>query len=61
VAVAGLKIIKSTTLDGVKLILSDGSWVLCRPSGTEPLIRIYVESDKPQKLEAIVEAVRNLL
>jgi len=59
--IAGLKIIKSNTLDGVKLILSDGSWVLCRPSGTEPLVRIYVESDKLQKLEAIVEAVRNLI
>jgi len=33
------------TLDGVKVVLGDGSWVLFRASGTEPLIRIYSESE----------------
>lgn len=39
------------TTDGVKLFFTDNSsWVLVRPSGTEPLLRIYFESDTTEKL-----------
>lgn len=31
-------------LDGVKLIAEDGSWLLVRPSGTEPVLRLYAEA-----------------
>lgn len=58
---AGLRIKQVNKLDGVKLILSDGSWVLVRPSGTEPLVRIYAESDKKEKLAIIVSSMQNLL
>lgn len=58
---AGLKVKDVNKMDGVKLILADGSWVLARPSGTEPLVRIYVESDKKEKTAVILEAVNNLL
>ena len=58
---AGLKVKDVNKTDGVKLILSDGSWVLARPSGTEPLVRIYAESDKKEKTALIFEAVRNLV
>ena len=34
------------TRDGLKVVLNDGSWVLLRPSGTEPLLRIYAEFPK---------------
>ncbi|MDD5382503.1 MAG: phosphoglucomutase/phosphomannomutase family protein [Candidatus Margulisbacteria bacterium] len=61
VELAGLKIKSVNTLDGVKLILADGSWVLARPSGTEPLVRIYAESDKQEKLAIILDAVKNLI
>lgn len=40
--------------DGVKLWLNDHSWILMRPSGTEPLIRVFAESDDPKTLEAMV-------
>lgn len=43
------------TLDGLKLVLSDGSWVMFRPSGTEPITRLYCESKDPQELEALVQ------
>ncbi len=43
------------TLDGLKLVLADGSWVMFRPSGTEPLTRLYCESKDPQQLEALVQ------
>lgn len=52
--IAGMKIIKKDTKDGVKLYLDDNrTWVLVRASGTEPLLRIYTESDSSEKLEMI--------
>ncbi len=52
--IAGMKIIRKDYKDGVKLYLEDEkSWVLVRPSGTEPLLRIYMESDSSEKIEAI--------
>lgn len=44
--VCGLSVSERRTTDGVKLILEDGSWLLIRPSGTEPLIRVYCESSE---------------
>jgi phosphomannomutase/phosphoglucomutase len=39
--------------DGLKVWVDPHSWILLRPSGTEPLIRVYAESDDPQKLESM--------
>jgi phosphomannomutase len=50
-----LKVSEERTLDGYKLIFSDGSWVMFRPSGTEPLTRLYCESKDPQLLEFLVQ------
>ncbi len=38
------KVVNSNTDDGLKLVMESGSWVACRVSGTEPLIRIYAET-----------------
>ena len=44
------------TKDGVKYYLDDDkTWVLIRPSGTEPLLRIYFESDEKTKIEKLKE------
>ena len=43
------------TLDGLKLVLGDGSWVMFRPSGTEPITRLYCESKDPQMLAVLVQ------
>lgn len=43
-AYAGLRVTSVERLDGVKLNLEDGSWVLFRASGTEPLLRLYSEA-----------------
>lgn len=52
--IIGQKIIKKDFKDGVKLYLEDGkTWILVRPSGTEPLLRIYIESDTQEKIDLI--------
>ncbi|MDI6816088.1 MAG: phosphoglucomutase/phosphomannomutase family protein, partial [Actinomycetota bacterium] len=41
------------TLDGIKLVLASGDWLLARPSGTEPLVRIYIESRDKARFSAL--------
>ncbi|HUV29135.1 MAG TPA: phosphoglucomutase/phosphomannomutase family protein [Anaerolineales bacterium] len=52
--IGGLKVIEVQSVDGVKYILEDDSWLLIRPSGTEPVLRVYAEGRSP-------EVVQNLL
>lgn len=40
------------TLDGLKIFVEDG-WLLLRPSGTEPLIRVFAESKQPERARAL--------
>ena len=46
---------KILDFDGIKIILEDDSWVLMRPSGTEPLIRTYAETDKPERTQTLLD------
>jgi len=50
---AGLKIEKRDLRDGCKFYLEDNAWVLFRPSGTEPIVRIYFESKSKKKLSLV--------
>jgi phosphomannomutase len=45
------------TEHGVRLSFADGSWVLVRPSGTEPYLRVYVESDDVDEVLATVTEI----
>jgi phosphomannomutase/phosphoglucomutase len=47
-------------MDGLKLIFDDGSWILIRPSGTEPVFRLYAEADTQEKADHLV-ALNKLL
>ena len=47
--------------DGVKLYFTDGSWVICRFSGTEPLLRMAAEAASPEQAESYIAAWRDLL
>ena len=51
-AIGNFQVTDTDTKDGVKLYF-DNSWILVRPSGTEPLLRIYFESDSLEKLEQL--------
>ena len=55
------KIKKVITIDGRKMILEDDSWLMIRPSGTEPKVRFYVESRNPEGTTLLVEVARDML
>jgi phosphoglucomutase len=57
----GRRIERTNRLDGLKFIFVDGSWLLMRPSGTEPLVRIYAESESSKDLEVLLEQGRKYL
>lgn len=59
--IGGKKVEKINRMDGVKFIFTDGSWMLMRPSGTEPLVRIYAETENLQDLEVLLEQGRRYL
>lgn len=51
---------RTDTKDGVKLYLNDdSSWILVRPSGTEPLLRIYFESNSQEKIDELKYLIIN--
>jgi alpha-D-glucose phosphate-specific phosphoglucomutase len=58
----GQSVVSINTLDGVKYLLADDSWLLIRPSGTEPVLRVYAEArdeDMVDELLAYGEQVAN--
>ena len=62
VQIGDLKVTGSKTIDGIKLLFEDtNSWMLVRPSGTEPMVRVYLETDSPEKLDMLEKAVREML
>ncbi|HEY7573536.1 MAG TPA: phosphoglucomutase/phosphomannomutase family protein, partial [Thermoanaerobaculia bacterium] len=58
---AGRKVASVNLLDGLKLRLEDGSWILVRESGTEPVARVYAEAPSAKDLLALEQAGRELL
>jgi phosphomannomutase len=52
--VAGSSVAEVRTQDGVKIVLKDGAWVLMRPSGTEPLLRTYAETDRWNRTDELL-------
>lgn len=43
------------TLDGVKLLFEGGAWLLLRPSGTEPVIRLYAEAQREEEVQDLLQ------
>jgi len=60
--VNGLKVTGIKTIDGVKLYFEDSnSWLLVRPSGTEPIIRVYLETDSQEKLDSLEIDIKSII
>ena len=53
--ISGVDIESIDTVDGVKYYLDDGSWLLIRPSGTEPVLRVYAEAPNAERVRALLE------
>jgi phosphomannomutase len=55
VVIGGEKVGGISTLDGVKYLIDDGSWMLIRPSGTEPVLRVYAEGRSIEMVQALLK------
>ncbi|WP_276273297.1 phosphoglucomutase/phosphomannomutase family protein [Haloarcula litorea] len=60
-SVAGVAVEAVTTVDGFKIALADGTWVLVRPSGTEPKLRVYAEAGSRARVDELLDAGRDLV
>ena len=56
---AGLEVQSIDRTDGQKLLLGDGRWILFRPSGTEPVVRIYAESPDIRETDRLLDAAKD--
>jgi len=52
--IGGMSVSEVQTLDGVKYIIEEGSWLLIRPSGTEPVLRVYAEGRSEEMRDALM-------
>ena len=55
------RILERRTTDGLRVVFKDKSWVMFRPSGTEPKTRIYCEARDEPRLSELVESSRTLV
>ena len=51
------EITKSDSTDGEKIFFEDGSWILVRLSGTEPMFRVYIETNSKEDLVELKELI----
>ncbi len=57
---AEVPVARINSMDGVKYLLEDDAWLLIRPSGTEPVLRIYAEGRSPEQVQALLKAGADL-
>ena len=48
------------TVDGIKMVFDDGSWLMIRPSGTEPKVRFYIEARTEEGKKAVFETAEKM-
>ncbi|MGZ4107081.1 MAG: phosphoglucomutase/phosphomannomutase family protein [Tumebacillaceae bacterium] len=58
---AGKVVSEVQTLDGIKYRFADGGWLLFRPSGTEPLLRVYAEAGDEHEVQAVLSAAIDVI
>jgi phosphomannomutase len=58
---AGEAVERVNDVDGFKIFLADGTWLLVRPSGTEPKLRVYAEATSADRVEELLAAGRELV
>ena len=58
--IAGCRVVEVNQIDGVKYIMDDDSWLLIRPSGTEPVLRVYVEARTAEMVDGLLGFGRHI-
>jgi len=59
-SIDNVQVLKLDSTDGFRFMLADNTWLLIRFSGTEPILRIYTETDSPARAERLLELGREL-
>jgi phosphomannomutase len=59
--VAGESVAEVVTKDGFKILLESGAWLLVRPSGTEPVLRVYAEAGSEGRVDELLDAGHDLV
>lgn len=59
--IAGKRVLDVDRRDGVKLLLEGDAWVMMRPSGTEPLVRIYAEAATTDEVNELLDAAEEVV
>jgi len=59
--ILGRKVLDTNTIDGLKIILEDDCWLLIRPSGTEPLLRTYAETESQENTKKFLEFAARIM
>ncbi len=54
------KVVNVITTDGTKIVFDDGSWIMIRPSGTEPKVRFYIEARTEEEKRAIFDLAEKI-
>jgi phosphomannomutase len=57
--ISAYRVVKVSQVDGTKLYLENDNWALLRFSGTEPVLRLSVEADTPQKAGELLQWLRD--
>lgn len=58
--IAGRSVANTNSSDGFKFVFDNGDWLLIRPSGTEPVLRLYSEADDPAMVETLLRGARQI-
>lgn len=59
--ICGKRVVSIDRRDGIKYLLEGDCWVMMRPSGTEPLVRIYAEAESAEEVEDLLESAEELV
>ena len=54
-------VVKASHADGTKFYLGNDNWALVRFSGTEPILRLFVEADSPDKASTLIQHLREFV
>jgi phosphomannomutase len=58
--IAGRTVSSTNFSDGFKFLFDNGDWLLIRPSGTEPVLRLYSEASETEMVETLLRSARQL-